>query len=76
MSCTLVMRYKNILLDLGAKNDAVLWNDLSSSNGSIIKSINARAMPGVTIKTNNYVPLPFCQLLAICKCQLCPLFYG
>ena len=53
------VRYKNILLDLGAKNDAVLWNDLSSSNGSIIKSINARAIPGVTIKTNNYVPLPF-----------------
>ena len=53
------VRYKNILLDLGAKNDAVLWNDLSSSNGSILKSINARAMPGVTIKTNNYVPLPF-----------------
>ena len=53
------VRFKNIVLDLGAKNDAVLWNNLSSSNGSIIKSINARAMPGITIKTNNYVSLPF-----------------
>ena len=32
---------------------------LSSSNGSIIKSINARAMPGVNIKTNNFITLPF-----------------
>jgi len=53
------VRFKNIILDLGAKNDAVLWNNLSSSNGSIIKSINARAMPGFTIKTNNYITLPF-----------------
>ena len=53
------VRFKNIVLDLGAKNDAVLWNNLSSSNGSIIKSINARAMPGVTIKTNNFITLPF-----------------
>ena len=53
------VRFKNILLDIGAKNDAVLWNDLSSSNGSIIKSNNARAMPGINIKTNNYVTLPF-----------------
>ncbi len=53
------IRFKNIQLDLGAKNDAVLWNNLSSSNGSIIKSINARAMPGVNIKTNNFIKLPF-----------------
>jgi hypothetical protein len=53
------IRFKNIILDLGAKNDAVLWNNLSSSNGSIIKSINARAMPGVNIKTNNFITLPF-----------------
>ncbi|MDC0341931.1 capsule assembly Wzi family protein [Flavobacteriaceae bacterium] len=53
------VRFKNIVLDIGAKNDAVLWNNLSSSNGSIIKSINARAMPGITIKTNNFITLPF-----------------
>ena len=53
------IRFKNIILDLGAKNDAVLWNNLSSSNGSIIKSINVRAMPGVNIKTNNFITLPF-----------------
>ena len=55
------VRFKNILLDIGAKNDAVLWNNLSSSNGSIIKSNNARAIPGINIKTNNYVTLPFAK---------------
>ena len=55
------VRFKNIVLDLGAKNDAVLWNNLSSSNGNIIKSINARAMPGVNIKTNKFITLPFAK---------------
>ena len=55
------VRFKNILLDIGAKNDAIAWHNLSSSNGSIIKSNNARAIPGVTIKTNNYVTLPFAK---------------
>ena len=55
------VRFKNILLDLGAKNEAVAWQNLSSSNGSIIKSNNARAMPGINIKTSNYVTLPFAK---------------
>ena len=53
------VRFKNILLDIGAKNDAIAWHNLSSSNGSIIKSNNARAMPGINIKTNNFIKLPF-----------------
>ena len=55
------IRFKNIVLDFGAKNDAVLWNNLSSSNGNIIKSINSRAMPGINIKTNNFITLPFAK---------------
>jgi len=55
------VRFKNIVLDLGAKNDPLAWQGLSSSNGNIIKSINARAMPGINIKTNNYVTLPFAK---------------
>lgn len=55
------LRFKNILLDIGAKNDAIVWHNLSSSNGSIIKSNNARAMPGVNIKTNNFIKLPFAK---------------
>ena len=55
------VRFKNILLDIGAKNDAIAWHNLSSSNGSIIKSNNARAMPGINIKTNNFIKLPFAK---------------
>ena len=55
------VRFKNILLDIGVKNDAIAWHNLSSSNGSITKSNNARAMPGVTIKTNNFIKLPFAK---------------
>ena len=55
------VRFKNILLDIGAKNDAIAWHNLSSSNGSIIKSINARAMPGINIKTNDFIKLPFAK---------------
>ena len=55
------VRFKNILLDIGAKNDAIAWHNLSSSNGNIIKSINARAMPGINIKTNNFIKLPFAK---------------
>ena len=55
------VRFKNILLDIGAKNDAIAWHNLSSSNGSIIKSINARAMPGINIKTNDFIKLLFAK---------------
>jgi len=55
------LRFKNILLDIGAKNDAIAWHNLSSSNGSIIKSINARAMPGINIKTNDFIKLLFAK---------------
>ena len=68
------VRFKNIVLDLGAKNDAVLWNNLSSSNGSIIKSINARALPGVNIKTNNFITLRL-QALGLRLKEILPIIY-
>lgn len=55
------IRLKGFLIDLGAKNDAIVWNNLSSSNGNIIKSINSRAMPGINLKTNDYLTLPFAK---------------
>ena len=68
------VRFKNIILDLGAKNDAVLWDNLSSSNGNIIKSINARALPGVNIKTNNFITLPFATSWLTVKANLAHYF--
>ena len=48
------IRLQDFLIDIGSKNDEVLWNNLSSSNGNILKSINARAMPGISLKTDGF----------------------
>ena len=53
------VRLKWFTIDMGSKNDAVLWNNLSSSNGNIFKSNNARAMPGFNIKIADYLAVPF-----------------
>lgn len=55
------LRLQDFFVDIGAKNDAVVWDGLSSSNGNIVKSINARAMPGFNLKTNDYLTLPFAK---------------
>lgn len=55
------LQYKNWGLDIGNRNDQLLWEGLSSSNGHIIKSTNARAIPGINIKTLDYLPLPFAK---------------
>lgn len=53
--------YRNWQLDLGAKNDEVLWKGLSASNGNIIKSTNTRAFPGISLKTADFITLPFAK---------------
>ena len=53
--------YRSRQLDLGAKNDALLWEGLSASNGNIIKSNNTRAFPGISLHTTGYLRLPFAK---------------
>ncbi len=53
--------FKNWSITTGNKNDAILWNGLSSSNGNIIKSLNTRAIPGINITSNGYLKLPFAK---------------
>lgn len=55
------LRLYKFLIDVGNKYDDVLWNNLSSSNGNILKSINARALPGINIKTDGFIELPFAK---------------
>ncbi|SNR30027.1 Capsule assembly protein Wzi [Lutibacter agarilyticus] len=55
------LQYKNWALDLGNRNGEIKWEGLSSSNGNIVKSINARAYPGFNIKTLEYLKLPFAK---------------
>jgi len=55
------LQYKNWALDGGNRDDEVKWEGLSSTNGNILKSINARAYPGINLKTLDYIKLPFAQ---------------
>lgn len=55
------IRYNSFILEIGPKNDEILFEGLSISNGNIIKSTNTRAMPGINFKTNGFVKLPFAQ---------------
>ena len=52
---------KNWQLNLGNKNDEILFEGLSVSNGNIINSINTRAFPGINLKTRSYLELPFAK---------------
>ena len=52
---------KNWQIDLGSKDDNILFEGLSVSNGNIINSINTRAFPGINFKTRSYLELPFAK---------------
>lgn len=54
-------QFRNWQLDLGSKNDELLWEGLSASNGNIIKSNNTRAFPGISLKTTDYLRFPFAK---------------
>lgn len=53
--------YKNLIIDIGSKNDEINFEGLSISNGDIIKSTNSRAFPGINIHTNGFIQLPFAK---------------
>lgn len=54
-------RYKKLLLDIGVKNNDILWEGLSSSNGNIVMSNNARSFPGYNLQLIDYTQLPFAK---------------
>ncbi|NOY96445.1 MAG: capsule assembly Wzi family protein [Chlorobi bacterium] len=53
------IRCKRLVLRVGAFADPVLFAGLSSSNGSIIRSVNARPYPKIRLSTNGFIPAPF-----------------
>ena len=55
------VRSKKFRLDIGSKNDEIVFKGLSSSNGNITKSTNARAIPGYTLSTLGFIELPFAK---------------
>ena len=53
------VRHKWLIIKVGAQSDPVLYGGLSSTNGNLDRSNNARPLPGITFSTNNYIPFFF-----------------
>lgn len=51
--------YKSFYLKAGAFPEETVYEGLSSTNGNIDWSNNARPMPRIRLATNGYIPLPF-----------------
>ena len=52
-------RYKWLNITIGAKADPILYGGLSSTNGNIDRSNNARPLPGISFSSNGFIPLFF-----------------
>ncbi len=48
-----------VRFEIGAKAPTVRFGGLSSANGNYIWSNNARPLPGITISTNDFIPVGF-----------------
>ena len=49
------LRYNQIQLHLGVKHGDLLWNGISSSNGNIAMSNNARSFPGYNFELADFL---------------------
>ncbi len=52
-------RYKWLNIIVGAKADPILYGGLSSTNGNIDRSNNARPLPGISFSSNGFIPFLF-----------------
>jgi len=52
-------RYKWLEMKVGAQSDPILYGGLSSTNGNMDWSNNARPLPGIALSTNRFVPFFF-----------------
>lgn len=53
------VRHKWLIIKAGAQPDPILYEGLSSTNGNLDRSNNARPLPGISLTTNNYIPFLF-----------------
>ncbi len=51
------IRFQSIILKAGAESDPVIYSGLSSTNGNMYRSRNARPVPGLSLSTNGFLPL-------------------
>ena len=53
------MRHKWFVIKAGAQSDSILYGGLSSTNGNLDRSNNARPLPGISLSTDNFIPFLF-----------------
>ena len=55
------LRYHSFILKVGAEAEPVRYGGLSSTNGKMYNSGNARPVPGLSLSTNGYIPFIFAK---------------
>ncbi len=53
------LRHKWFVIKAGVQADPILYGGLSSTNGNLDRSNNARPLPGISLSTDNFVPFLF-----------------
>jgi len=54
-------RFHQLILKAGAQSDPILYGGLSSTNGNMYRSRNARPVPGLSLSTNGFIPFLFAK---------------
>jgi len=54
-------RFHKLILKAGAQSDPIIYGGLSSTNGNMFRSRNARPVPGLSLSTNGYIPFLFAK---------------
>jgi len=54
-------RFHQLILKAGAQSDPIIYGGLSSTNGNMFRSRNARPVPGLSLSTNGYIPFLFAK---------------
>ncbi len=50
------LRFRTYILKIGAEADPVIYGGLSSTNGNMFQSRNARPVPSLSFSSNGYIP--------------------
>jgi len=54
-------RFHQLILKAGAQSDPIIYGGLSSTNGNMYRSRNARPVPGLSLSTTGYIPFLFAK---------------
>jgi len=63
------LRHKWFIIKTGAHSDSILYGGLSSTNGNLDRSNNARPLPGISLSTDHFVPFLFWKKWASFKVE-------